>query len=111
MRPISPPLLKRKVQPYDETSEVCDSQPRKKRLAVLPSPVQLTKITDLPATHNVDTVTLDDVLGDSLITECWNFNFLFNVDFFMYGDQVKPIQDRQLLMWIGRSSRRTFEIM
>lgn len=47
------------------------------------SPFQLTKIHDLPATANVDTVTLSDILGDPLIKETWQFNFLFDIDFLM----------------------------
>lgn len=47
------------------------------------SPVQLTKIRDLAPHQNVDTVQLKDILGNPLIKECWNFNFLFNIDFVM----------------------------
>jgi tyrosyl-DNA phosphodiesterase-1 len=49
----------------------------------VPSPIQLTKIEKLPAHQNVDAVGLSDLLGDPLIKECWNFNFLFDVDFVM----------------------------
>ena len=49
----------------------------------VPSPFQLTKIRDLAAHQNVDTVGLKDILGDPLIKECWNFNFLFDLDFVM----------------------------
>lgn len=47
------------------------------------SPFQLTKIRDLAPHQNVDTVELKDVLGDPAIRECWNFNFLFDLDFVM----------------------------
>ncbi|KZM21013.1 uncharacterized protein EKO05_0011124 [Ascochyta rabiei] len=47
------------------------------------SPFKLTKIRDLAAHQNVDTVELKDILGDPLIKECWNFNFLFDIDFLM----------------------------
>jgi tyrosyl-DNA phosphodiesterase-1 len=49
----------------------------------IPSPFQLTKIRDLAPHQNVDTVELKDILGDPLIKECWNFNFLFDLDFVM----------------------------
>lgn len=47
------------------------------------SPFRLTKIRDLAPHKNVDTVELEDILGDPLIKECWNFNFLFDLDFVM----------------------------
>jgi len=47
------------------------------------SPFKLTKIQDLAAHQNVDAVGLGDILGDPMIRECWNFNFLFDVDFVM----------------------------
>ncbi|KAF2999748.1 hypothetical protein E8E13_004804 [Curvularia kusanoi] len=45
------------------------------------SPFQLTRIRDLAPHQNVDTVQLKDILGDPMIRECWNFNFLFDIDF------------------------------
>ncbi|KAB5545943.1 tyrosyl-DNA phosphodiesterase-domain-containing protein [Coniochaeta sp. 2T2.1] len=47
------------------------------------SPFQLTKIRDLPPVSNVDTVALQDLLGDPLISECWNFNYLHDIPFLM----------------------------
>jgi len=47
------------------------------------SPIQLTRIDDLMPSQNVDTIGLKDILGDPLIKECWNFNFLFDLDFVM----------------------------
>ncbi len=32
---------------------------------------------------NRDTVTLNDILGDPLIAECWEFNYLHDIDFLM----------------------------
>lgn len=49
----------------------------------IPSPFQLTRIRDLAPHQNVDTIELKDILGDPLIRECWNFNFLFDLDFVM----------------------------
>lgn len=49
----------------------------------LPSPIQLTRIQDLSPAQNLDTVGLGDILGDPMIKECWNFNFLFDIDFVM----------------------------
>ncbi|KAF5875700.1 putative tyrosyl-dna phosphodiesterase protein [Botrytis fragariae] len=50
---------------------------------VVKSPFQLTTIRDLPASSNVDAVSLRDILGDPLISECWEFNYLHNLDFLM----------------------------
>jgi tyrosyl-DNA phosphodiesterase-1 len=47
------------------------------------SPFQLTHIRDLRPHQNVDAVQLKDILGDPMIKECWNFNFLFDIDFVM----------------------------
>ncbi|KAI5288631.1 hypothetical protein KEM54_005051, partial [Ascosphaera aggregata] len=33
--------------------------------------------------NNVDTVQLQDILGDPLIKECWQFNYCFDVDWLM----------------------------
>ncbi|KAF3033010.1 hypothetical protein E8E11_001788 [Didymella keratinophila] len=49
----------------------------------VPSPFQLTKVRDLAQHQNVDTIELRDILGDPLIKECWNFNFLFDLNFVM----------------------------
>ena len=57
------------------------SEDKKRGCKVLPSPIQLTRIRDLPADHNVDTVGLKDILGDPMIKECWQFNYLFDLNF------------------------------
>ena len=67
-RPISPPPLRR----------IRDSQPVLKS-----SPFQITKIQALPESSNVDAVALGDIIGDPLIAECWEFNYLHDLDFLM----------------------------
>ena len=52
-------------------------------IKMISSPVQLSQIQELPATSNVDAVSLKDILGDPLIKECWAFNYLFDIDFLM----------------------------
>jgi hypothetical protein len=49
------------------------SPPRKRlrQLNIHKSPWQLTRIRDLPDEVNKDTVSLQDLLGDPLIRECW----------------------------------------
>lgn len=62
------------------------SPPRKRRARkreLIPSPIRLTTIQDLPDESNVGAVSLRDLLGDPLIAECWDFNYLHDVDFLM----------------------------
>lgn len=47
------------------------------------SPFQLTWIRDLPEAANRDAVALKDILGDPLIAECWEFNYLHDIHFLM----------------------------
>ncbi|KAG6023947.1 hypothetical protein E4U41_001902 [Claviceps citrina] len=62
------------------------SPPRKNRRLEVghgKSPWQLTWIRDLPEELNRDAVTLKDLLGDPLISECWEFNYLHDIGFLM----------------------------
>jgi tyrosyl-DNA phosphodiesterase 1 len=85
-RHITPPPRRKKpatpsMVSEQETVTVATTNTEKPR--ILPSPVQLTRVEDLPAGQNVDTVTLKDILGDPMIKECWQFNYLFDLDFLM----------------------------
>ena len=55
------------------------------KLKVVPSPIHLNFIEELPAISNVDTISLGSILGDPMIKECWLFNYLFDMDFVMCG--------------------------
>lgn len=70
---ISPPPLRRSKKVEAETSK-----PK-----VMKSPFQITWIQDLPESSNVDAVSLKDILGHPLIAECWEFNYLHDLDFLM----------------------------
>lgn len=70
--------------PATATSQTTINHENEESTKYIPSPIQLTRIKDLPASHNLDTVGLEDILGDPMIRECWNFNFLFDVEFVMY---------------------------
>ncbi|KAJ3522298.1 hypothetical protein NM208_g12919 [Fusarium decemcellulare] len=61
------------------------SPPRKKirEAPIIKSPWQLTWIRDLPEDDNRDAVSLNDLLCDPLISECWEFNFLHDIHFLM----------------------------
>lgn len=67
-------------QPVKSTEEEVNEKPR-----LIPSPFQLTHIRDLAASsdNNVDTVRLREILGVPMIRECWQFNYLHDVDFIM----------------------------
>lgn len=91
-RSISPPIRRRQhaaqqmadLLPGDDFPTSSSSIPNitsSASVALVPSPVQLISIKDLPTTVNFDTISLNDILGDPLIKECWIFNFLFDVDF------------------------------
>ncbi len=54
------------------------------------SPIQLSTVNGLPASSNINTVSLGDILGDPLIKECWLFNYLIDVDYVMYASQCCP---------------------
>ena len=72
---ISPPPLAR--------NKGKETQQQNQHTITESSPFQLIKIRDLPASSNVDTVTLSDILGDPMIKEQWQFNFLHDIDFIM----------------------------
>ncbi|KAL2834438.1 phospholipase D/nuclease [Aspergillus cavernicola] len=88
-RSITPPLRPRRTLPSPHTHE------EKKSQLTLPSPIQLTHIRDFGPSHenNVDAVRLSDILGDPMIRECWQFNYLFDVDFLMkqFDEDVKDL--------------------
>ncbi|KAF4126767.1 multidrug resistance protein, MATE family [Geosmithia morbida] len=80
------PPTKRRHMEGDRTprslSQPISPPPRRKN-RVCPSPWQLTWVPDLPEPQNRDAIKLGDILGDSLISECWEFNFLHDIDFLM----------------------------
>jgi tyrosyl-DNA phosphodiesterase 1 len=51
---------------------------------VIQSPFKLTRIRDLPENANIDTISVNDILGDVMLKEVWLFDFLFDVDWVMY---------------------------
>src|SRR3978361_1661844 len=68
---VSPPPLRRSRPTVSESP----------KSETLRSPFQLTWIRDLPSASHVDVVSLKDILGDPLISECWEFNYLHDLDF------------------------------
>ncbi|KAI1821076.1 tyrosyl-DNA phosphodiesterase [Xylaria intraflava] len=54
-----------------------------RRAARISSPFQLTTIRDLPKDCNVGAVSLNDLIGDPLIAELWDFNYLHDIEFLM----------------------------
>ena len=78
-RAISPPPKKTQTKAKAGTS-TATSAAATPRIA---SPFQLTAVRDLAPACNADAVALGDLLGDPLIAECWEFNYLHDVDFLM----------------------------
>lgn len=64
-------------------SEKTASKSKPSPVRILPSPIQLTRIQNLASSHNVDSVSLRDLIGDPMIKECWQFNYLLDLDFIM----------------------------
>lgn len=94
--PVSPPRKRRSRQPAahsegeDQDGQTTSTSPahtdfpspiNDNNQGTFKSPFQLTWIRDLPNTANTDAVTLRDILGDPLIAECWEFNYLHDIDF------------------------------
>ncbi|KAH8424596.1 tyrosyl-DNA phosphodiesterase 1 [Aspergillus melleus] len=98
-RPISPPLPS-STSSSSQTpnpNQPLNSLPTTSKPKLLSSPFQLTHIRDLGSSsaNNVDTVRLRDLLGDPMIRECWQFNYLFDVDFLMqqFDEDVRALVD------------------
>lgn len=81
-QPVSPPPLRRTKTASSIPQTPVATEPKAVAEAIK-SPFQLTWIQDLPNSSNVDAVSLKDILGDPLISICWNFNYLHDVEFFM----------------------------
>lgn len=83
-RSISPPPLRRNRGHDPPNAQVPQ---------VIKSPFQLTWIRDLPESSNIDAVSLKDILGDPMIAECWEFNYLHDLNFLMdqFDSDVKDL--------------------
>lgn len=97
--PISPPprrnpLLKQNVSSRpSEVMMTATVSSTAEDFKIIPSPFQLTSIQDLPPSLNSGAVTLKDLLGDPLIKECWNFNYLHDIEFLLsaFDPDVKDL--------------------
>ncbi|KAF9734800.1 hypothetical protein PMIN04_000901 [Paraphaeosphaeria minitans] len=101
--------------PSDETAEaVCSATAggyqHRRELKFASSPFQLTRIRDLAPHQNEDAVGLRDILGDPMIMECWNFNYLFDVGFVMshFDADVRDIVKVKIIhgFWKNEDQRR-----
>lgn len=123
--PISPPSKKRRLpdQPApsgkgkskaepdeapDKTQHKAPSSP--KTPSKLRSPFQLTRIRDLPPELNKDTVTLPDLIGDPLLSEIWEFNYLHSIPFLLSAldPDVRPLVNIHIIhgFWKRDDPRR-----
>ncbi|KAJ5105604.1 hypothetical protein NUU61_002951 [Penicillium alfredii] len=100
-------LLEKRQEDAPIAPESSRSKPQ-----LIPSPIQLTHIRDFPAHkgYNVDTVRLRDILGDPMVRECWQFNYLFDVDFLMaqFDEDVRSIVQVKVVhgSWEKESANR-----
>lgn len=72
-----------KPKPKQKQPESRPALPSEDSPRALPSPFQLTTIRDLPASENVDTIGIKDILGDVMIKEAWIFNYIIDLDWVM----------------------------
>ncbi|KAI9714681.1 MAG: hypothetical protein M1812_006346 [Candelaria pacifica] len=123
-RPITPPQGRMNAQgqaaSLDSSSVSQTKPPEHKRKQGIQSnqstmhssPFQLTRIRDLAAPNNVDTVGIKDILGDPLIKECWQFNYLFDIDFLMsaFDEDVRNLVQVKVVhgSWKKEDPRRIY---
>lgn len=90
-RSITPPLS-RNQQPRKPESPSGPGLPSRQK--IIPSPIQLTHIRDISDStgYNEGCIKLRDILGDPMIKECWQFNYLFDVDYIM-GQFDRDVKD------------------
>ncbi|KAF2673472.1 tyrosyl-DNA phosphodiesterase [Microthyrium microscopicum] len=90
-RPISPPPRKSRdpnIVPSPtvgtkDTSEKNTAKATSSSDIPRKSAFRLTTISDLDDASNIDTISIQDILGDPLLKEVWLFDYLFNLDFCM----------------------------
>lgn len=88
-----------------------DEQPTQ----LMSSPFRLNRVHGLPADDNKDTITLHDILGDPLIKECWQFNFIHDIGFLMahFDHDVRHLVDVHIVhgFWKkGDLNRKLLEV-
>lgn len=88
--PVSPPPRSRPPRSRREREKVSSAKGE-----LFKSPFQLTRIRDLPDKDNIDALGLKDLLGDPLIEECWEFNYLHDIDFLLsaFDEDVRHLVD------------------
>jgi hypothetical protein len=86
-RPISPPPRKRSRTTGDSfgipsKAPVISSFPTLDDVHIIRSPIRLYAIKDLPASENVDTISLREILSpQSTLDELWSINFMTDMPF------------------------------
>ena len=81
---ISPPRSRSVTTPAEiKKEDNAENKPTIPSGTIIPSPFSLTKIRDLPGRLNVDTVTLQSIICDPMISELWEFNYMHDLDFIM----------------------------
>ena len=81
LRSVSPPRKRQRPRAESNVSVTSSAPSSEREPGSLRSPFQLTTVRDLPASANVDTLTVKDVFGSPALVECWEFNYLHNLEF------------------------------
>lgn len=104
-----PTSLTRNISPPARRSAPPPS-PHKAGRTLISSPFRLTTIRDLSAESNVGAVSLHDLLGDPLISECWEFNYLHDIDYLIshFDEDVRSLVKVHLVhgFWKREDSNR-----
>ncbi|CAI4211350.1 unnamed protein product [Parascedosporium putredinis] len=82
-----PDSLTRSVSPPPKKRSVRDAP------TLLSSPFQLIRIDGLLNRYNRGTVTLKSLVGDPLLKECWNFNYMHDIEYIMdaFDEDVRDL--------------------
>lgn len=82
-----PDSLIRSVSPPPKRRSVRDAP------TLLSSPFQLIRIDGLLNRYNRGTVTLKSLVGDPLLKECWNFNYMHDIEYIMdaFDEDVRDL--------------------
>jgi Tyrosyl-DNA phosphodiesterase len=76
-------VISRMFSVSSSVPERLEKAPEFSKPQIIPSPFKLTRIRDLPAMANVDTIGVRDILGQVMLKEVWLFDYLFDIDWVM----------------------------
>ncbi len=80
---ISPPRSRNARNLENSNDTLIQNEPDIAPGSVIPSPVRLTRIRDLPGALNKGCLSLGKIVCDPMIAEIWEFNYMHDPDFLM----------------------------